>query len=377
MDRQQLASAPTQELCDTFEQLAALAASVQRYLLTVVAELDRREAWRDDGAWSMGTWIAERAGVSRRTGAEQARVAAALESLPAIAETFGSGSLSYDKVRALTWFAEPDCDASLAASAPSWPVVQLERLARRAREVAPVARHPELRFLRDPDGRLARINGRLWAEDAELVRRALESRLPRGKDRPPYAHGLADALVQVCGGSPDGGGGFVVLHVDAATLSGGRGLAELEDGSRLPAQVVRRLACDARIQPVIEELRDGLLGPRPIGIGRASRVVTPALMKLLKFRDMGCVFPGCERRTFLQAHHVITWLDGGRTDLDNLVCLCGFHHKLVHEGGWRITGHPERQIHFVRPDGSVLRSAPVPMRREVRDRILGPPPDTS
>jgi hypothetical protein len=38
----------------------------------------------------------------------------------------------------------------------------------------------------------------------------------------------------------------------------------------------------------------------------------------------------------LHAHDIVPWADGGPTDLDNLVSLCGFHHRLVHEGGWSI-----------------------------------------
>ena len=38
----------------------------------------------------------------------------------------------------------------------------------------------------------------------------------------------------------------------------------------------------------------------------------------------------------LEAHHVIHWLRGGLTDLDNLVLLCHRHHWMVHEGNWQI-----------------------------------------
>jgi hypothetical protein len=36
------------------------------------------------------------------------------------------------------------------------------------------------------------------------------------------------------------------------------------------------------------------------------------------------------------AHHVEHWADGGATSLDNLVLLCGHHHRLIHQGPWEI-----------------------------------------
>ena len=44
------------------------------------------------------------------------------------------------------------------------------------------------------------------------------------------------------------------------------------------------------------------------------------------------------------------WSHGGPTDLDNLILLCGFHHRFVHEHGWHITGKPGDQVVFRRPD---------------------------
>ena len=58
-------------------------------------------------------------------------------------------------------------------------------------------------------------------------------------------------------------------------------------------------------------------------------------------RDRGCRFPGCGSR-FTDAHHVQHWADGGATRLDNLILLCRTHHRLLHEGGFRLRGIPER-----------------------------------
>ncbi|MEA2506856.1 MAG: hypothetical protein QOH48_1474 [Actinomycetota bacterium] len=74
-------------------------------------------------------------------------------------------------------------------------------------------------------------------------------------------------------------------------------------------------------------------------------------MRELLFRDGGCTFPGCGTRRFIAAHHIIHWAHGGATQLDNLVLLCSFHHKLVHEGGWRVGLGEGWQAQWLRPDG--------------------------
>ena len=84
---------------------------------------------------------------------------------------------------------------------------------------------------------------------------------------------------------------------------------------------------------------------QPLDVGRASRVVTPAQRSALVVRDGGCAFPDCDRPPgWREAHHLVHWLDGGPTDLANLALLCRAHHRAVHEGGWRLTRHPDGQL---------------------------------
>jgi hypothetical protein len=132
----------------------------------------------------------------------------------------------------------------------------------------------------------------------------------------------------------------VVLHVEPATLAADcePGRSEMEDGTRVSAETSRRLSCDAGLVTV-QHGEDGSV----LNVGRKSRTIPPAVRRALEARDRGCRFPGCGRR-FTDAHHVKHWADGGETSLRNSVLLCRFHHRLVHEGGWRIewwgTGKP-------------------------------------
>jgi hypothetical protein len=152
----------------------------------------------------------------------------------------------------------------------------------------------------------------------------------------------------------------LVVHADASVLTGERdhALAETESGARLCAQAVRRLACDARIEWILE--RAG----RPVGIGRRGRTIPGAMLRALRFRDRECRFPGCGRPNWLKAHHLVHWARGGGTDLDNLVLLCHAHHRLVHEGRWTTSGQPSRDLRFHDPTGRAVRTVGERLARE-------------
>jgi hypothetical protein len=85
--------------------------------------------------------------------------------------------------------------------------------------------------------------------------------------------------------------------------------------------------------------------------------VPDQLLRVLRHRDgAACRFPGCQHRRWLHAHHLVHWAEGGATDLDNLVLLCHAHHRLIHEGGWRTSGHPATDLRFHDPGGRPVRT---------------------
>ncbi len=96
------------------------------------------------------------------------------------------------------------------------------------------------------------------------------------------------------------------------------------------AETARRLACDARIIPVVL----GSAG-EPLDVGRASYPVTQAIWRALVARDGGCAFAGCDRPPeWTEAHHRTHWGDGGDTSVANCTLLCDHHHRSVHHHGW-------------------------------------------
>jgi len=150
-----------------------------------------------------------------------------------------------------------------------------------------------------------------------------------------------------------------------ATGEGGAGLAaglrnafpdhaesRIERGPRVSAETARRLACDAGIVRMRHD-RQG----RVLDVGRRMRSVPPAIRRALDRRDGGCRFPGCTSR-ICDAHQLRHWADGGETKLDNLVLLCRWHHRRVHEDGWRIERAGDGGVRFRRPDGRGLPEVP-------------------
>ena len=110
---------------------------------------------------------------------------------------------------------------------------------------------------------------------------------------------------------------------------------ELADGTPISPDTARRLLCDAGIIPMVLGSRGEVLNQ-----GRKIYLPTMAQRRAVFIRDRHCMFPACKRpANWSHVHHIVWWETGGRTDHDNLLLLCGTHHHLVHEGGWRLRGN--------------------------------------
>ena len=144
----------------------------------------------------------------------------------------------------------------------------------------------------------------------------------------------------------------VFVEVTRETLSGvSDEPALLADGTALTPETARRLACDAAIVQV-EKDRDGNV----LDVGRRTRSVPAAIARALRLRDETCRFPGCANTWSLDAHNIEHWAEGGATSLDNLVRLCGYHHKCLHEGF--TVERQEGRLVFRDPRGRVIEKAP-------------------
>jgi hypothetical protein len=335
-------------------------------------------------------------------------VARALEPLPRISAAMACGRLSYSKVRALTRVATPETEEVLlnvALHGTTHHVETLVRQFRRVQEVQELEREAQqyaqrgLTYFHDADGSLV-VKLRLTAEGGAVFLKAMaaalpEIPLPRDDDgrkaansmgsaehRQPALHVsaetrcalpgsrtfdgrvptpaarradalvvLAESFLQFGVAAMKGGDRHqIVVHVDDCTLRRGEaGRCELDEGPGIPVQTARRLACDASIVTITEDERGD-----PLDVGRKTRSIPPALRRALASRDKGCVFPGCTHTRYVDGHHIRHWADGGETRLSNLVTLCRFHHRAVHEGGLQVERCDDGAWRFTNPRGESL-----------------------
>ncbi|WP_137844591.1 HNH endonuclease signature motif containing protein [Microbacterium sp. 2FI] len=105
-------------------------------------------------------------------------------------------------------------------------------------------------------------------------------------------------------------------------------------GDALPGGVIDRNICANGTREVTVDACGN-----PLDVGREQRLFTARQRIALAARDGGCTWPGCcVPASYCEAHHCNHWHEHlGRTDIDEGVLLCRFHHLLLHNQGWRIT----------------------------------------
>jgi len=110
---------------------------------------------------------------------------------------------------------------------------------------------------------------------------------------------------------------------------------------------------------------------------RATQTIPPATRRAVLRRDGGkCRVPGCRHAVFTEPHHIGLRSEGGDHDPENLITLCGAHHRAVHQGRLIITGTASspRFMHADgTPYGGVVRSAAADARAKAFQalRVLG------
>jgi len=266
-----------------------------------------------------------------------------------------------------------EAETALIEMAGRFPAYQLRRLGERilahvAPEIADRADEAILRrqeqraqaqrflTLSLPVNGIVRVTGSLSAEDAAIVSAALHPLCTPIPDDPRTpGQRRADALTDVCRLAlrstqlPDDGGEppQITVTVPLDPLTRTLGIGTLDNGQRLSAAATRRLACDARILPLILGGQSQILDA-----GRTRRLATGPLRRALTARDHGCAFPNCDRPArWCDAHHLTPWSAGGSTRLDNLVLLCRHHHRTLHDprSGWTARLGPDQLPEFIPP----------------------------
>ncbi len=378
-------ASPADVLDDLEEEIVLLSAHIhaaEHRLLVLVEQFDRLGGWEPGGHRSCAHWLTFRTGVDLGSAREKVRAARALVDLPLISASMSRGELSFSAVRALSRVATAENEEDLLPLARGCTTAQIERLVRgwklgskQDEEERERERYASrcLSIFPGDDG-MVLVRARLTPELGALLMRAVEAAgdvLHKKSDHKSVAavtlsgreaaRRRADALGLLAERALAAGFSEVplsgscaeryqvLLHVDADTLAsdGEQGRSELEDGTRVAAETSRRLTCDAAVVAIKHD-SDGSV----LAVGRKTRTISPALRRALEVRDQGCRFPGCGLR-FTDAHHVRHWADGGETSLSNLLLLCSYHHRLMHEEGWKIEWWGKDRPAFVDRRGQI------------------------
>ncbi len=125
----------------------------------------------------------------------------------------------------------------------------------------------------------------------------------------------------------------VIVTVDEADLVNRTGHATTTAGGLISTPVLLTMADQAEVYRTV---LDG--SGVPLVLNREKRCATRHQTMALIARDTGCSFPGCVHPAdYCERHHVTPWIEGGRTDLNNLTLLCVYHHHNFLQRGWIVT----------------------------------------
>jgi hypothetical protein len=360
-------------------------------LVEIATELIQGGHWGDGGFRSAEHYFVVRAGLSPSHARDVVALARRRAELPAASEALARGSLSLDQVAVVAHRVPASHQRSMTDFARHATVPQLRRAASRhafavtevregadADQVAEAERRacarPELSMQYDRDGRFQlrysapATVGALVEQAVKEAKDALFQRdgadVPANASAPTYADAFEELANRSLAGVPSTSRMshyrvYLHLSTEGAWVGGGHAI---------PMRLVERFLTDGVLQPVWET--DG----RPVSVGRDMRILPPRSRRLVEDRDRGCRFPGCTVTRFLEIHHLVGWAEGGGTDLDNLVCLCPFHHDAVSRGDYVMSGDPTRPegLEVTNPYG--LRIGP-PEWHELAPSSGGDPPD--
>jgi hypothetical protein len=373
------------QLGDEIATMAARVNVVNQQLLARIRRFDAIEAWYRQGAMSCAHWLTWRIGLDRGAAREKVRVARALGMLPRIDAAFAAGRLSYAQVRAVTRVANAENEERLLEVALAATGAQLERICRGLRlatqgeSEAAKERYVRARVLGNG---LVKLEVVVTADEStqiiDAIERARDSLTPTANAAATVASptiepgavsaprpSAVDALLYLVSNAVNEGANSseratgatseIIIHVDRALTGPNDTLsARLEDGTPVSAETLRRVCCDGGIVPASVDDEGAVLD-----VGRRTRAIPSAIRRALWIRDQGCRFPGCMNQRYVHGHHIKHWLHGGGTSLDNLVLLCAWHHRLVHEAGFSADLSSDGELEVRTPAGALLPAHPA------------------
>jgi hypothetical protein len=336
------------------------------------------------GNISAVSWISRTCNMSVTSAADRLCVGEQLESMPKVAEALSNGEIGYQSASVICHLRDKLGERRDGLDEEQWIGFAREHSVKDLRWLA-----AHTRYALDPDGferdaeesyeerflhvsemnGMYHLSGVIDAEGGAALKSAVDALAKRrGHDdgRTPKQR-RADALTEIVYHAMDEGRlprrNGVRPHITVSTTPEGlkaelgAAASELENGMPVSSKTVQRLACDGTLCRVLKA--DSVV----VDVGRATRAISPAQRRALKARYRGCCWPGCDRPiNWTTPHHIEFWSRGGSSNLPNLLPLCYYHHRLVHEGGWQVVRAGEG-VRFIRPDRVIARRIRAPGMR--------------
>ena len=324
------------------------------------AEFADTNAWVDDGSATAIDWLRFNCHMTSNGAADLVAVGKTIHRMPESVQAVAEGEIGFAHVKAMartanavgTNFVEAPLLAKARENSPGkfyYICNHYRHAADRKGFEAEQAEQAENRMLwvsKSDDGSV-QLTGFFDPAGGGAILTKLErmARKSGADDNRTREKRFGDAMVELA----SGGGSQAQIQVTSSieTLLGlaGAPAADMEFSLPISSTTVERLACDSSIARILLD-SESLV----IDVGRSKRVVTEPSRRALTARDGHCLWPrGCDRpASRCSAHHLVHWIRGGSTDLDNMILLCHRHHWMVHEGKWQI----------VRGDGGEILAIP-------------------
>ena len=353
----------------------AVIARIRAAQMALLREVDRRQAAIADGCRTLTEWVTGRLDVGPDTATNLVDATRRCETLPSVEAALVAGTVTWDRATATARIAKASEDDTILDELSVYDVAGIRRLVANRHRVTNGQEQFafERRYL-SVQPNLDESSWRLVGQLPGLAGRVFVDALDAKTDAMPHEPALtesrsarwADALWAISLDSLSGGDGATIdtstplltVFMDAtiAAPTNAEAGVVIEGGPQVGPNTVEAILCDGFVE-VTAHTADGI----PLKMGRRSRIIPPRLRRFVLHRDdAACTIAGCTSRYRLQIHHIRSWVDGGRTDPENLTTLCWFHHHVViHGRGFTID-----------PD------SPPQRRRLLRPPIHAPPPMT-
>ena len=352
-------------------RLSAVIDRLQGKLCRVLAAAKKRGDHLLTGQSSCA-WVASTCRLSGPAASDRLTVGEQLEAMPSVAQALSLGAIGYQAASVICQFRKKLREDLRQNVNAEWWVEQAKGSS--VKQIAWLADHTryvvdpegfdhgieddwENRFLKiSESGGMYHVSGVLDREGGAALESAIDGlskRLGENDGRTPRQR-RADALTEILYHAMEAGTlprhNRVRPQISVSTtregLKGelGAEASELPNGAPVSTKTVQRLACDGLLHRVLKA--DSVV----IDVGRATPTVSGAQWRALKARYKRCCFPGCDRPIgWTHPHHIEFRAHGGPTTMNNLLPLCFYHHRLVHEGGWQVV-RTEEGIRFIAPD---------------------------